>query len=420
MSRTLGYSLLAAAVSTSLAMAQDAAKGGAGGSVLNGTWSYSQDRGLNFTTGDSFGINLASFIQARYEYASNENTANTNNFDVPRARTGIGGHAFNRQINYFLLLDYADDGMNGAMVNGVGIGTATGGILRDAWVQWDFMSDDSGSIGVRVGQAKSYFGLEATGYADGFWFVDRSLASQTFSSARSRGAWLHGTHADKKLRWNFGAQNSDVAAGADGIADTMAANADNELTFVGNVSFDPMGNFFGDRMKEFHRQGALGGVEEARGTIGGGLQLGNNRNAGNTTDVESMSFNLNTAWALPGNIGVQAEFFSRNDDPDTGIEQKSQGWYVQGMYALPRSGDSELQWGLGLRIGQAETKDSAAFFASSLGGTGDVMEISAVVNAFYHGHNCKTQLEYTWQDVNPDGATDSTNHIIRVAFQLAF
>jgi hypothetical protein len=77
-----------------------------------------------------------------------------------------------------------------------------------------------------------------------------------------------------------------------------------------------------------------------------------------------------------------------------------------------------MQWALGLRVAMIDTDDTAVF----LGGTpGELTDISAVLNAFYHGHACKTQVEYTLQDVQPDGAIpDATNHIIRVQFQLLF
>ena len=59
--------------------------------------------------------------------------------------------------------------------------------------------------------------------------------------------------------------------------------------------------------------------------------------------------------------------------------------------------------------------------AAGIGGVdGDATEISAVVNAFYHGHAAKTQFEYTLQDVSMTGGTDATNHILRIGFQLMF
>ena len=114
----------------------------------------------------------------------------------------------------------------------------------------------------------------------------------------------------------------------------------------------------------------------------------------------------------------------------TGSSQDSTGWYAMATYTMPKAGSSDMQWGFGVRVNQISSDDPTSFLNTGLpGGTGpltgfnvkgDVTEISAVVDAFYHGHACKTQVEYTWQNVNPDAGADATNNILRVQFQLLF
>ena len=43
-------------------------------------------------------------------------------------------------------------------------------------------------------------------------------------------------------------------------------------------------------------------------------------------------------------------------------------------------------------------------------------------HAFPYGHQCKTQIEYTLQEIDPDAAagTSLTKHIVRIAFQIEF
>ena len=98
------------------------------------------------------------------------------------------------------------------------------------------------------------------------------------------------------------------------------------------------------------------------------------------------------------------------------------GWYALGTWTAKKSEGSELQWGFGLRVNSIETDDTNTFMTFAGLGTspGDVMEITAVANAFHHGHACKTQFEYTMQEVNPDTGADSTNHIARIQFHLLF
>jgi hypothetical protein len=96
-------------------------------------------------------------------------------------------------------------------------------------------------------------------------------------------------------------------------------------------------------------------------------------------------------------------------------------------YLMPKNGDSAVQWGLGVRVNQVETDDDGdgtVHFLTGVQGIttdiGTVREISFVVDAFYHGHNCKTQMEVTHQDVDIDGgsASDRTNYLFRIGFQL--
>ena len=104
------------------------------------------------------------------------------------------------------------------------------------------------------------------------------------------------------------------------------------------------------------------------------------------------------------------------------------GWAASLGYLMPKSGDSAMQWGLGLRVGMVETDAGEAGGVDFLTGmrgigavAGEATEVSAVVNAFYNGHACKTQVQYTWQDVDPDAAGNGqTNHIVSVLFQLTF
>ena len=410
MTKSIGYGLLAFAVSASVAFANGGEEPKS--TPQGGGWTYKPGSGLNYDGGDAFGLTLGNQLQVQWTFAAMDNAADTNNFTVRRARTFLAGHAFNKNINYMVRLEHLDGGAS----------------LKDGWVQWNFSNDDSGKLGVRVGQGKTYHGLEATGSSSGLYFVERSAATRGFSDTRSRGAWIHGTMAENKLRWMAGAQNGDVAtASAVTEVGEETANADNELTYVASVNFDPMGDFVGDgKSYESFKQGTLEKSDKFVGTIGAGVMVGNHRDAAGAgaNDVESTSININTAWRT-GMLGLQGEVFIRSDDNQApaGVEEDTTGWYAQGTWTLEKSGSSDVQWGFGVRVGQVTTDDTVTAMTglSGIGAVaGDAMEVSGVLNAFYHGHAAKTQFEYTWQDVNPDAGTSSTNHIIRIQFQLLF
>lgn len=404
MTKSIAYGLLAMAVSTSIALAggDDEKKNNA--YQGNSGVSWKPGSGITFDGGDEFKLTWLNQLQVQYVYESNEDADNVSNFDVRRARTEFKGHVFNKNIGYYLQMDGADSRP----------------ALKQGWARYDFVSDDQKKVGVKVGQAKTGFGLEGSGTSKGLFFVERSGASSIFSNTYTRGAWLYGSYMENKLRWIAGAMNGDVANGIDVLdKGEEADNADNELSYTLNVSFDPLGDYTGGTDNFSIRQGDLGdGTKDLLGTIGAGVFFGNNKAVGapNGPDVESTEFNLNTAWRV-SNFFAQGEVFIRSDEPTGGTTEDSMGWYVMAGYALPKKGDSDMQWALGLRVSMAETDDTAAF----LGGTaGDATEISAVLNAFYHGHACKTQVEYTMQDLNPDLGSDQSNHIIRVQFQVLF
>jgi hypothetical protein len=426
-------SLLALAVTTSLALA-NGGEGDKKGDKSNnpyqsGSVSWKPGAGVTLADTDEFGLKVSGQLQVQYAYVGGDTpdvavfdsaiysgysppdgalpTSAFQTFLVRRARVDFSGNVWNRDINYKLKIE-AVDGVS----------------VKDAWAEWTFVRSDDNKLGLRAGQSKTMYGLESTGSSKYLYFVERASATRVFSDVRARGAWVHGSHSENKIRWNAGAQNSEVAGGAFGVLEVgeESFNLDNELNYVANVSFDPMGDMMGGKTTENFAQGALGEEKDVKGTVGAGISFGNNRDLGNTVDIESTSINVNTAWVFEGGISAQGEFFMRSDDPDGGTDEDSTGFYAQAGYTLPKSGDSALQWGFGLRYGMINTDNTSTFLGvPGLGSTpGDVSEITVGVNAFYHGHACKTQLDYTFQDANPDVGADAQNHIFRIQFTLLF
>lgn len=422
MSKSIATGLLAFAVSSSLLVAQ--------GDKPAGGWSAKPGSGLSYDGGDAFGLKWSNRLQVHWTFTNNDNApanasaADTNNFTIRRARTNLTGHVFNRNIHYALILDGVDAGANGT--------------IKQAWAQWNFSKNEDGEIGLRAGQAKTMFGYEATGTSAGLWFVERSIASRTFADSFSRGAWINGRFNGKEMpvRFAIGAMNTDSARNA-GISDTgeEGANTDNELSYVLAANIDPMGDFHdGKQTVEGRRQGDWRKDDTSlKGTIGAAIALGNGVDIAQTpagADVESTSINVNTAWTV-NKASIQGEYFTRTDEVQAtgGDEEEPKGFALSLGYLLDKSGDSSIQWGLGLRYSMVENDAGngggvqyigAAGSGGGAAADGDVSEISVVINAFYHGHACKSQIEYTLQDVEPTGGGDATNHILRVGFQLEF
>lgn len=419
--------LLVFAATSSLAFAQE------GGTTPS--WSMKPGSGLKYDGGDAFGLKWTNRLQVHWTYDSAEafqgnRGTDTNTFNIRRMRSALSGHIFNRNLLFKIELDGVDTG-------------SSGGSIKQGWAQWNLCNCESSLVGLRVGQSKTQFGLERSGTSGGLWFVERSSASRAFSDSFSRGAWLAGVMLDHKLRWTAAATNTDVAGGINStnVADTgeEGANTDSKLDYTFTANFDPLGDFFGgSQTAESFQQGDFRtGEQPLVGTVGAALFLGNSptkvplSGAGSVTNLETTSLNFNSAWKVSG-IQLLGEYFMRTDDlqdTPTPNKEESSGWAVSVGYLLPKSGDSSVQWGVGLRVNEVKTDDgndgTVDFLTGAQGikaGLGTVREISVVLNAFYHGHSCKTQIEYTNQDVDIDGgsAFDRTNHLVRVGFQLEF
>lgn len=422
MTKLMVCSLLAMAVTASTALANGGEgdkKNGNGNDKKDeglyqggGGWSFKPGEGITYAGGDTFNLTIVNQLQVKWMFTNLENGPDTNTFSVRRARMMLDGNVFDKNVVFRLWLEATDTG-------------AFGSVLKDGWIQWSLSSSNEGTIAVRAGQSKTGFGLESTGFSGGLDFVERSLATRTFADVRSQGAWIYGVHAENRLRWNAGVQNGDVSAGALGVTDVgeETPNSDNVPTFEGNVSFDPMGDFFGGKLhKEGWRQGDLEGTPELKGTIGGGIMLGNGRTAAvGGTDIDSTNININTAWKVK-QICLMGEVFIRSDNPSVGPTEDTTGWYVSGTYVMPKSGNTDLQWGFGGRVSHVNA-DSTAVAAGIPAGTPvpDITEITLGVNAFYHGHACKTQFNYTWQHADFNGGvSDQDNNILEVMVTLLF
>ena len=410
-------SLLTFAVTTSLALAN----GGEGDkkNPFQGGSNWKPGQGLQLAQGEDYSLNMSGQLQAGFESVSGNDVANSTGFDIPRARLAFTGHAVSKDLTFRLMIDGTDDGSTSLDIDfadeNATLTDEPNGPLKDGWAQWAFSKSEGGNLSLRIGQGLSGHGLESTSSETGLFFVERSITSRAFGQDRNRdtGTWIHGSHSENSIRWVVGAQNDDVSS----VASTGdgGPNDDNELTYVGSVSFDPMGDMTGGKGNESIMQGDLDGAKDIKGTFGAGVMLGNSKDGAD--DVESTQFNVNTAWMLGNGLTVQGEYFDREDSLDVpgSTDTNSDGWFVTGTYTLPKSGDSALQWGFGARYSMITSPVDILGTPTDV----DLSEMAVVVNAFYHGHAAKTQIEVARQEADT-GVADASATIIRVQFQILF
>lgn len=364
--------------------------------------------GVTIDLGDDFAVTVANRVQVKWQFAHMDTAADVNNFSIKAARTKLSGHVFEKTNRYYVQTDW----------------TRTP-VLLDAWFDWGFYNKDDNSIALRVGAQKPHYGREFTGTSGKLEFIDRSIASRSHTGSRVTGAYVHGDHIEgKKLHWWAGAVNSDPAG--DSVAaerGTNGSNVDNELNFIFNVGFDPMGDF-GD---ENYEQGDLAHSEDAKGTVGASLLVGNHRDAANTMDIETVGINIYTAWKYRG-VHVLGEVFLRSDDPDVtgGQETDSTGFAIGGSYTTPEDQQTGRQYAFAVRYSQASNDDPNQVLlsrgnANPLGAAeGETRELEAAVSAYYHGHKLKTQLGYRHQTVDPNAGTSLDNDFIELLFTWNF
>ncbi|MCA8951848.1 MAG: hypothetical protein KDE27_20225 [Planctomycetes bacterium] len=382
-------------------------------------------KGLSYDGGEAFGFSMDNQLQTRFGYLGGDVARDVTSFDVPRARTLLRGHAFKKSIQYYLQLDAVDDGLGTLTVNGP---------IKDAHITWNFIDDDSGTIGLRMGQGKTQFGLSGTGEARGLFFLERSAAANGFSRARSTGAWVMGSHMENKLRWSAGLMNGATAAGLGaGYVDVgeEAANSDNEVNAVFTAEFDPMGDTTGGKGREYWYEGDFRTEDRGlQGSVRASLAIENGKDtSAAANDIEGIAFTIGTVWSIEG-FQFLGEWFTRTDEAQStpADEEQPMGWSVQGVWVMPKSADAAIQWGFGARVCMVETDNgltgSGVNFVTGLSGlgavNGDSTEVTLAANAFYHEHACKTTFEYTFQQVSPTGGTDLDNHIVGIGFQLLF
>lgn len=383
---------------------------------------FEPGRGVTFEKAGEAMLNVSGVVQAKFYYANNETLADPASFQARRVRTDFSGYVFNEDIQYRLQVDHSGNSS-----------------ILDAYGDWHFYNAESNYLGLRFGVQKMRGSLQfdTEGYA--LEMNERSLATKTFSESRDLGVLLHGgamaaEDGEYKLHYHFGAMNNGTAFGASGaapgtlpgqaIAQRAGQNGDNKLMYTAGAFFAHAGA----SGTEAWTEGDLAHSGEAESLFGAQVMLGDQTlPATAPVEVETMQFALSGAFKSGSGIAGQAELFFRNDDPTQGggTDADSTGFYLQGSYTTaPKDG---TQYGFVGRYSMVDFDNGAPLFGmpaasgtTGLVGAGDVSEFQLGVNAYYHEHMLKTQLNYTFQSVSPDAGGDADNHGIDIMFTLLF
>ncbi len=374
------------------------------------SWSGAAGKGVTYSSA-MFSMNLRSTAQFALDFTNGDSAADTLNFNVRRARTHFSGHLWDKDFTYDLSNEWTADG--------------SASTLKDASVDWMFHRKSAYELGVSVGQMKTRFGNEWGSEYNELEFIDRGLATRTFTGARSRGAMLHGDMTGNNLGWSVTGHNTDNAAGSVNSGEegdprgAAGDNSDNKLNWNfeahwgSSVTAPKMGGSQGDL--------AAGGASGM--VFGVAYNLGNAIAGG--ADVDVTSVNAFGRFDTGSGLSFAAEYFMREEDTAGGATSDSDRWQVSGSWVAPAAGGGS-RWGAGLRYAVINMDDVQALMsAGGLGATAgaDQSELEFVLNMFHHDHAMKTQLGVTLQNVDTSagtGGADLDNTLFSLQSTVSF
>jgi hypothetical protein len=313
-----------------------------------------------------------------------------------RARTALSGFLHRKEITYKLENEWTEPS-----------GTSTSSV-KEAYLDWGFHNTDAYSMAVRVGQLKTRFGKGWSTDYDQLEFVDRGLATTTFSGVRTRAAMLHGAAQNSQLNWSVTMQNGDMAGAANNSGEegdprpVPNDDTDNELNWTFDVHWT-------SNPKAVRMGSAEGNLDDEKG-FGAGVAyfIGNGRVGG--VDTETTSGNVWAEFKAGNGIAANAEYFMR-DEEQTGTADFSATGYQAAVSWTQRKITEQPQWGVGLRYNFVEADTGGAALHLTGGRLAGMpgfegSDIDLVLNMYCHEHKLKSQLGLSHQHTKAPGNID--------------
>jgi phosphate-selective porin OprO/OprP len=331
-----------------------------------------------------FRTQLYGYGQVRYTFQDNDQSENTSNFSVQRARLGVRGNAFLKDLKYQLYLNIYS-------------GNEKDVSLFDWFVDYTPLKE----LGVKAGQYKVPYGVQWNTSAASLQFVDRSTVDGDFRLDRDTGLTLHGTVFDT-LTYDAGVFNGEG---------TNKNNPNDKMLWVGQLTFDPLGKFPSAESDIGISKSPLvrltGGVaydddvsSHSRSNLNNQLKV---LGASDVTQYDAF------AGLMYMGASVRAEYYWRKIAPRASSEdnQIAAGFYAQGGFFVWRD--------------KLEVAARYEYFNPNFDVADDLtQEYGAAVNYYFFGQRNKIQTDF-FRINNQEGGADSQNdNRWRVQYQLAF
>jgi phosphate-selective porin OprO/OprP len=340
------------------------------------------------TADDNFSIKFNFGLEPLFIYNSKEEAEDSTTFKLRRARLWISGNAFYPWLKYLTQI------------------TLEGGdtYIRDAYIQAAYLD----WFQPRLGEFKVPYDREFLIAGFGLEFIERSIASETFSLYRDLGADFSGQLLCNHLTYAVGVFNG---------GGVNQANEDNDYMYVGRVVWMPFD-------KVGYTQAAVDTPKKPRLAIGvgaaymPGLEPGERKiQAGKLGDTKIVPVESDVVQAVADisfaykRLYLEGGYYFRNIDPKEATPHGSQdayGLYFQtGYFLIPEHFELAARYSFidpDNPVKVSDNKEHEGTFG---------------VNYYFCGHRLKAQANYTL--LNSESETGARNdHIFQSAMCLLY
>ncbi len=340
-------------------------------------------------------------------------------FEARRVRMKIGGHGYQPWLKYYFEVDLQptrslDDSSAKA---------------SSRVIDWRIDVAKNKAFGIRAGQWKIDYNRERVDSSGRQQFVERSIVNRVFTIDRQmglglRGRLFDGTAAD--MRYYLGAFTGEGRG---------VSNDDRELMYVARLQWNFLGRDLALRQTDVERtekptgsfavSGATHTGRATRWSSGGGGNLDGYAKVGAAAEgqyrVQQAVAEL--AFKYQG-FSTQNEFHWKNIQDTTlaagqpGSDNDLYGLYTQFGYFFNEIW-SEFPEPLELAVRYAWVREPNAV---NLDVDDDRQEFTLGANWFFHGHNNKLTLDYSYLTLNEDDffGGDATGSRVRLQWDISF
>ncbi len=301
-------------------------------------------------------------------------------FRIRRAKTKFEGWFYKKQLTYEVQLNWPDLS-----------GSPASRALEDAWINWD--ASNKSTFQIKFGQFKVPFGRQELTSSGSQQFADRTDVSNRYARGRETGIQVHGLLASGKVDWRLGAFN--------GNGRSQSANDNDKYQYNARLQFAPNGD------PKFS-EGDFESKDKALWAIAVGMESNDKHFATTSTDNKDTIYAVDGIFKYKG-FALQAEYFSKDAEPETGADFKDEGWYAQAGFML----GAKRQWEIAARYGQIDPSD--------LKSGDERTEIGGALSYYYNKHNLKVQADWRQlEDEAGNSGKGTKSNEIRVQTQFIF